>query len=636
MVKVSGSMAWLLAGLLISCLALADEGRQRLVRDGLAIEFELVALDAGGELLEGTLADLRFHIRDANSGKPLSGMKPGAWMDQSQLLGEREGRQLDCKARIAVYLKGVMGARPLLDLNSYFLLVMNQDPSITVIDPSILVGGITSTLTRIPLKRSPMDWVTTRDERLLYVSLPDAGEVAVIDTDAFTVQRYISAGRTPMRVALQPDGRYLWVGDDAGGVSVIDTRKLELAASLPGGSGHHEIAFSDDSRYAFVSNRDSASLSIYDIGELKHLTDLELGSQPLAVAYSPLSQAVYVTDGRSGEISVVDARSHQRRNQIQTRQGIGPMRFTADGRYGLILNTPEDQLLVLDAGNDQLVHEIEVSPQPYQLTFSRTYAYVRGLASPRVSMVSLPSLGQGRQPVVHEFEAGPAAPKLAGALPLADSMTRVREDASVFVVNPVDNTTYFYMEGMNAPMSGYLNRGHSSRAALVVDRSLREVEPGVFSSRVTLPAAGQFDVAFMLNQPELTHCFSATVQLNPELVSLRQQPQVEFLPEAQPVIAGQTAVVRFRLRRGGDGKPWSGVRDVQLRYFLAPSSRPLQMPATELSDGVYEVRLELDQPGAWYLHVLSPELGLTGAEQAYTSLRVLPQATRDEQGHFSF
>lgn len=65
----------------------------------------------------------------------------------------------------------------------------------------------------------------------------------------------------------------------------------------------------------------------------------------------------------------------------------------------------------------------------------------------------------------------------------------------MFVVNPVDNTTYFYAEGMNAPMSGYNNRGHQARAAIVVDRSLREVAPGVYGSTVKLPAAGKFDVA---------------------------------------------------------------------------------------------------------------------------------------------
>ena len=67
------------------------------------------------------------------------------------------------------------------------------------------------------------------------------------------------AGMAPARVALQPDGRYLWVGNDASeptasGVTVIDTEASASVAFIATGAGHHEIAFSEDSRYAFVRN----------------------------------------------------------------------------------------------------------------------------------------------------------------------------------------------------------------------------------------------------------------------------------------------------------------------------------------------------------------------------------------------
>lgn len=604
-----------------------EDRRQHLLRDGVAVEFEALGVGADGELVEGRQADLRFHIRDQLTGQPLSGMNPGAWMDQAQALSGRDGRQMDCKARIAIYLKGVMGARPLLNLNGYFLLVLNQDPSITVIDPSISVGGITSTFTRISLKRSPMDWALAQDNKRLYVSLPDAGEVAVIDTDSFSIISYVAAGKKPMRLALQPDGRYLWVGDAAGGVSVIDTASMQHVASLQGGRGHHEIAFSSDSRHAFVSNRDSGNVSVFDVAGLRHLRDLDTGPQPLALTYSPLSQAVYVTDGETGIISVIDVRTLEMRSRIQTQPGIGPMQFSADGRYGLVLNTLGNQALVIDASSDQVIHEVAVTPQPYQLIFSRAFAYIRGLESSEVSMINLSSLAVGGKPIVQAFDAGAEPPGLAGTLPLASSMTPVRSDAAVFVVNPVDNTTYFYMEGMNAPMSGYLNRGHASRAALVLDRSLREVEPGVYSSRVTLSATGEFDVAFMLNQPELTHCFKATVKVNPALDKARNTAQVVFLMGGSSVPTGSMPA-GFRILRGAEGEPWSGIKDIQLRYFLAPTSRPLQATAHEVGEGVYEATLQLDEPGAWYLHVRSSSLGLDGAERAYTSLRVVPEVSR--------
>ncbi|WP_449433006.1 cytochrome D1 domain-containing protein [Pseudomonas putida] len=604
----------------------ASGDSQRIVRDGVAIEFEARPVGAAGPLTEGALADVRFRISAAASGQPLGGAAPGAWLDPAQAGADR---QLDCKARIGVYLKGVMGARPLLDLNSYYLLLLNKDPSITVIDPSISVGGITSTLSRIPLKRTPMDWVVSNTDKRLYVSLPDAGEVAVIDTDSFRVHAYIAAGREPVRVALQPDGRYLWVGNNASdgkgsGVTVIDTQTQQSVFSYPSGQGFHEISFSDDSRHAFVTNRDSGTLSVFDSTNLEHVRDIATGPQPLSAAYSALAQAVYVTDGKAGTISVIDARSMAVRKVISVGQGVGPMRFSPDGRFGLALDTLQDRVLVIDSADDRRVHALQVTPEPYQLTFTRAYAYVRGLASSRVSMINLATLGAGKAPIVQSFDAGPAAPKLAGSLPLANSMSPARDEAAVFVVNPVDNTAYYYMEGMNAPMSGYLNRGHTARAATVVDRSLREIEPGVFGGRIKLPGAGKFDMALLLNQPQIAHCFTVDVQQNPALARQRATAQVQFLFDAPTVNAGSAPVMaRFRVVEGGTGLPWRGLEDVQVRYYRAPSSWQATAVAREVGEGIYEAPMNLQHAGAYYLQVQSSAAGLGGNGQSFASLRAV-------------
>ncbi|MGH8463471.1 MAG: cytochrome D1, partial [Pseudomonas sp.] len=235
-------------------------------------------------------------------------------------------------------------------------------------------------------------------------------------------------------------------------------------------------------------------------------------------------------------------------------------------------------------------------------------------------------LGQGRSPIVQGFDAGPAAPRQAGDLPLAQGLSVSRDDNSVFVVNPVDNTTYFYAEGMNAPMSGYNNRGHQARAAIVVDRSLREVAPGVYSSTIKLPAAGTFDVAFLLNQPQIIHCFSTEVTASPTAPH-RQVPRIEFMLEPKVAVQGSAFTARFRIVEG-NGTPRNGIKDLSVRYFLAPSSRALDSRVHEVGDGVYEAKLELAQAGAWYVHVQAPSLGTAFAEKNYTSVRVLPAAAQ--------
>jgi hypothetical protein len=207
---------------------------------------------------------------------------------------------------------------------------------------------------------------------------------------------------------------------------------------------------------------------------------------------------------------------------------------------------------------------------------------------------------------------------------MASSLAVSRDDNAVFVVNPVDNTTYFYAEGMNAPMSGYPNRGQVARAAMVIDRSLREIEPGLYSARIKLPAAGRFDVAFLLNQPNIIHCFSAVVEANDKLAPVAGVPKVEFMLDKTTAALGSPYVVRFRIVQGKQKVQRSGVKDVQVRYFLAPSSRPQHVAALDVGNGVYEAPVTLDQKGAWYLHVRAASLGANFDDQTFASVRVTP------------
>ena len=616
---------------MLSEVALPDTwSGQSLARDGVAVDFKVQALAEDGVLREGGFADVQFRVSDINSGQPLSGVNPGAWLDPETLAADQaQGRDQSCKSRVGVFLKSSINARPLLDLNSYFLLVMNRDASVSVVDPSVSVGGITSTMARIDLKQAPMDWVTTKDNKRVFISMPNAGEVAVLDSEQFKQIDSIAAGNNPVRVALQPDERLLWVGNNAktaeeSGVTVIDSRSLKPLKHLATGRGHHEIAFSKDSRHAFVTNRDDGTLSIIDIASLSISQQLKTGTHPLSVAYSPLSQAVYVADGQDGSVTVVDTASLAVRRVIKLSQGLGPMGFSADGRFGLVLNTLENRVEVIDAATDARIHTIDVSAEPYQVVFTKAYAYVRGLASAKVTMINLASLGEGRTPISQGFEAGPQAPRLAGDLPLASSLAVSRDDNAVFVVNPVDNTTYFYAEGMNAPMSGYPNRGQVARAAMVIDRSLREVEPGLYSARIKLPQAGRFDVAFLLNQPNIIHCFSALVEPDPSLAQRPGVPKVEFMLDKSTADLGNPYVVRFRIVEGQQKTRRSGVKDVQVRYFRAPTSRAQEVAALDVGNGVYEAPVTLDQSGAWYLHVRAASLGANFDDTTFASVRVLP------------
>jgi YVTN family beta-propeller protein len=191
---------------------------------------------------------------------------------------------------------------------------LNRDASVSVIDPVVGITGITSLYANIRLKRPGADWAKTASEQWLYVTMPRAGEVALVNLENFKVDGHIAAGEGPTRVALQPDEKYLWVGNNAragtsGGVTVIDTQSRQAVATIQTGSGHHEIAFSDDSRYVFVSNRDGGTVSVIDAAAMKKVRDIETGGTPISLAVSQLSRSLYIADGQTGVITVVDRTS---------------------------------------------------------------------------------------------------------------------------------------------------------------------------------------------------------------------------------------------------------------------------------------------------------------------------------------
>lgn len=606
-----------------------EEGPTRVTKNGVTVDFALLAAEGptreGQRFQEGDFVEVRFHVKDAATGQPMRGVTPAAWMDMGRVIEGKGGEQRECKDKVSLYLKGIVGIRPLVDLNAYYLVVMNQAASISIIDPVVSMTGSTSLYAQVFLKRPGEDWTRSKNGRRLFVSMPRANEVAAIDTETFKLVSSIPAGEVPTRVAVQPDGRYLWVGNDArtsseSGVTLVDAEKLTREKFIATGRGHHEIAFSGDDRWAYVTNRDEGTVSVVDVRKLKKAKDLASGPLPISVATSPLSGATYVADGKDGTIAVIDPNTLEIVTRIPAKPGLGPLRFSPDGRWGFAVNTAENSLHVVDASVNKLVNTIPVPGKPFQVVFTRAFAYVRLLDSERVQMVNLTMVGEGKNPGVQSFVAGNVAPKQAGNLVLADSISPANLEAAVFVNNPADSFTYYYMEGMNAPMGSFQGYGHRTRAATVVDRSVKEIEPGVYASRVRLPAAGKYDVAMLLDNPKLLHCFFVEVDENPELHKDERPLQVDFLDTAVRQEPGSKLAVRFKLVEPRTGKVHAGVTDASVLYFQAPEGSKERVAARDVGEGVYQADVPLPAAGAYYLYVGAPSLGLKHTDLPYRTV----------------
>jgi YVTN family beta-propeller protein len=169
-------------------------------QEGIAVEFEAVplrnspSLTGNPSLQEGDDAAIRFKVSDTTTGAPVRGVYPAAWIDR---LSEGETMtQARTLVKTKSFLEGGLFTKADVDLNAYYVLALNEDPTISVVDPLFGFGG-SKLLAMISLKSRGDDWVLSADQRSLYVSMPDSNAVAVVDTASWEVTASIATGQSP-------------------------------------------------------------------------------------------------------------------------------------------------------------------------------------------------------------------------------------------------------------------------------------------------------------------------------------------------------------------------------------------------------------------------------------------------------
>ncbi len=604
---------------------------QRIEREGVTLELRVDPATAGASaLVEGRDAELRLTLRDA-AGTPVAGLRPAMWIDSR--VPNPAGPPPACADKVRAFLQGSLAARPTVDLNSYYILTLNREPNLSVIDPLVDFGG-SRLLTLVGLDAPGEDWALQSDARRVYVSLPTLDRVAQVDTALWKVSARFEAGPRPTRVWLQPDQRALWVANDpegtdapSGGVSVLGLPGGASAARLRTGAGPHTLAFGRDARVAYVANAGAGSVSVIDTERLVKLRDVAVGKAPVSVAYSALSGAAYVADAADGSLTVIDGETHAVRARLALRPGIAQVRTSPDGRWGFVLDPGRKAVEVIDLSSDRVAHTLALEGEPDQVTFSSASAYFHARDSETMSLVALTALAGQTRPGVFKFPGGETAPQDAGPASPASLVWPTPEGDSVLVANPADEAIYHYKEGMSVPMGQYQNYRRVPRAVMVVDRSLRERDRGVYSARFTLPAAGAYDVALLLGAPRVTHCFDLLVERDPQArPDTRPRLRLELL--STELRAGAPARVRVRLRDAAQGTPRAGLSDVRLLALQPPGVWQQRAPAPPVAgeEGVYEADVTFAEPGLHFFFVEIPSLGLGFSHVPYVTGEVTAPA----------
>ena len=206
--------------------------------------------------------------------------------------------------------------------------------------------------------------------------------------------------------------------------------------------------------------------------------------------------------------------------------------------------------------------------------------------------------------------------------------------AAVYIVNPAEGTLHYYMEGMAASMGAFRNYGREPRAVEIVDRSLDEREPGVYTGRIKMPVEGTYDVAFMMDAPRFVHCFSAQVEPNPQVqaATTTAPMAIEYRIADRRVPVGASTPVKFRLSDPVTGKPRDDVRDMTVLYYGSDGRGRRVVPARALGEGLYEADVTVNRVTTYYLFVGSQSAKLKYSDLPFASLMGTPAAPAKGSG----
>jgi DNA-binding beta-propeller fold protein YncE len=587
---------------------------RRFVRAGTSVEMTLLPNDSSPDRPAGTLragddVTFRFRLTDAATGAPISVAKPAAWLSPREENEPRDNGSLAKK--IGALIQGNMIVPAELDLNQFYVLALNDDATITVVDPRFGFGG-TKLLALVTLPGNGADWVLSPDGNRLFVSIPSADRVVVVDTASWTVSGAVSSLVRPTRLILQEDGHYLWTATETG-VVAIDTERTTQSASIQTGDGAHQLALGRNDAVLYVSNPLSGTVSIIDGRRLVKVSDVATGGAPAAVAFSAASQSAYVLDETDGTISVLLGDPPALVRRIAVAAGAKTLDFAPGGRVAFVASPARHELAVIDAAADRIVRRVAADGEPDQVAFTSQMAYIRQAGSALVRLVPLDNLAtnEGPAPVI-DVPCGRNPLGRRGPDCLAPAIARASGEDAVLLTNPADQTLYYYKEGLSAPMGSFRNYGHEPCAVLAVDRSLRAVAPGVFQTVARLRRSGRFDVALFLDNPRLVHCFELEIEPDPRTPPSPPAIAVRSVNAEQPLVVGRVQGLAFRLEEQPSGSAVSGKSDVRVLATL-PARWQQLVSATAVpgQHGTYAISFTPPHAGLYCFYVECPSASLS-------------------------
>jgi YVTN family beta-propeller protein len=226
---------------------------------------------------------------------------------------------------------------------------------------------------------------STRAQALrLYVGDSGGSEVTVIDLSSLRVSGSISVGEKIHGIAIEPNGRRLFVTVESDNtLRIIDTLTHGLIGVVKLTGRPNQCAVTPDGKYVVVPIRDKGSVEVVDVREQKVVKILPI-KEPHNAVSTASNRYVYVSSMGGNEIDVIDLETLEYSEHIPVGGRPRPYVLSGDGKKAYVALANLHGFVVVDIPEKKVIQRVEMPavhsgpPRPRQFETPDTLTH--GLA----------------------------------------------------------------------------------------------------------------------------------------------------------------------------------------------------------------------------------------------------------------
>jgi YVTN family beta-propeller protein len=218
----------------------------------------------------------------------------------------------------------------------------------------------------------------------VFVSNETAGTVVVVNPATGQVEDRIAVGKRPRGLRFSRDGSQLFValsgspiagpgvdesalpeGDrSADGIGVVDVATRKLIRTYPSGQDPESFDLSPDGQTMYVSNEETAEMSILDLRVGTIAGRVGVGEEPEGVTVRPDGRVVYVTCEADNTVVAIDTTSKVALARVRVGARPRSVAFTTDGAIAFVTGETDASVTVVDARAHKPLSTITIPTTP--------------------------------------------------------------------------------------------------------------------------------------------------------------------------------------------------------------------------------------------------------------------------------